>query len=111
VSLEQVRANFDAYGLLDEQVRFLPGWFKDTLPGAPIERIAVLRLDGDMYESTMEALDALYDKVSVGGYVLVDDYGAIEQCKRAVHDFRARRSIEDEIHPVDWTGVYWQRSG
>jgi len=111
VSLDQVKANFEAYGLLDEQVRFLPGWFKDTLPSAPVERIAVLRLDGDMYESTMQALDALYDKVSVGGYVLIDDYGVIEQCRRAVHDFRSARSIQDPLLAVDWTGVYWQRSG
>ena len=50
VSLEQVRANIARYGLLDAQVRFLEGWFKDTLPGAPIEQLAVLRLDGDLYQ-------------------------------------------------------------
>jgi Macrocin-O-methyltransferase (TylF) len=49
-------------------------WFNDTLPDAPIDRLAVLRLDGDMYESTIEALNALYHKVSYGGSVIVDDY-------------------------------------
>jgi SAM-dependent methyltransferase len=55
VSLEDVQSNFSKYGLLDEQVRFLKGWFKDTLPIAPIEQLAILRLDGDWYESTMDA--------------------------------------------------------
>jgi O-methyltransferase len=60
VSLERVQENFRRYGLLDEQVRFLKGWFRDTLPSAPIERLAVLRLDGDLYESAIQALDSLY---------------------------------------------------
>jgi O-methyltransferase len=110
VPLEEVQANFARYGLLDERVRFLPGWFKDSLPTAPIERLAVLRLDGDMYGSTMEALEALYPRLSPGGYVIVDDYGAIAQCKEAVTDFRAANDIIDPMETVDWTGVYWQRS-
>ena len=67
VTLERVRDNFRRYGLLDEQVRFLEGWFRDTLPVAPIERLAVLHLDGDLYESTIQSLECLYDKLSVGG--------------------------------------------
>lgn len=110
ISVEQVKANFAKYGLLDERVRFLKGWFRDTLPTAPIEKLAVIRLDGDLYESTIQALDALYPKLSAGGYVIVDDYGAIEACKQAVHDFRKQHGIHDPIIPVDWTGVYWQRS-
>ena len=89
VSLDRVRDNFRRYGLLDEQVRFLEGWFRDTLPTAPIERLAVLRLDGDMYESTILALESLYDRLSVGGYVIVDDFGSVDGCRQAVHDFRA----------------------
>jgi O-methyltransferase len=57
-------------------VRFLPGWFRETLPSAPIKRLAVLRLEGDLYESTIVALDALYPKLSPGGFAIVDDYGA-----------------------------------
>ena len=110
VPLGEVQANFARYGLLDERVRFLPGWFKDTLPAAPIEQLAVLCLDGDMYGSTMEALEALYPKLSPGGYVIVDDYGAIPQCKEAVTDFRTAHGIIDPMESVDWTGVYWQRS-
>ena len=60
VSLDEVKDNFQRFGLLDEQVAFLPGWFKDTLPQAPIDQLAVLRLDGDMYGSTIETLQALY---------------------------------------------------
>jgi O-methyltransferase len=110
VSVERVKSHFDRYGLLDEQVRFLEGWFRDTLPTAPIEALAVLRLDGDLYESTMDALQALYPKLSPGGYVIVDDYGAIEACRRAVHDFRSAHNIADRIAHVDWTAVYWRRS-
>ncbi len=68
ISEAEVRANFERYGLLDEQVRFLPGWFKDTLADAPIDQIAVLRLDGDLYESTIQSLDALYPACRPGGF-------------------------------------------
>jgi O-methyltransferase len=110
VSLDEVRRNFERYGLLDDQVRFLPGWFRDTLPGAPISKLAVLRLDGDMYESTMVALTALYPRVSPGGYVIIDDY-ALAGCKAAVHDFLDRNDVHADLQSVDWTGVYWRRGG
>ena len=110
ITLERVQDNFRRYGLLDEQVRFLKGWFRDTLPNAPIERLAVLRLDGDLYESTIQALESLYDKLSVGGYVIVDDYGNVAACRQAVHDFRAQRGISDPIQRIDWGGVYWRRT-
>ena len=109
VSLEQVRANLARYGLLDEQVQFLKGWFKDTLPRAPIERLAVVRLDGDMYESTMTAIEALYPKLQPGGFLIVDDYGAVPGCKQAIEDYRARWGITDPIETIDWTGVCWRK--
>lgn len=109
VSLERVKENFARYGLLDEQVRFLPGWFRDTLPSAPIERLAVLRLDGDMYESTIVALRSLYPKVSPGGFVIVDDYGAVPGCRAAVEDFRAHEGVSGDLVTIDWTGVYWRK--
>jgi O-methyltransferase len=109
VCLEQVKANFGRFELLDEQVRFLKGWFRDTLSTAPIEQLAVLRLDGDMYESTIEALVPLYPKLSRGGYVIVDDYGAVAGCRKAVDDYRASEGITEEIRWVDWTGIYWRR--
>jgi len=110
VSVDEVRANFERYGLLDDRVRFLEGWFRDTLPSAPVERLALLRLDGDLYESTMVALEALYDRVSPGGYVLVDDY-ALPTCREAIEDFRRERSIDEPLEHVDWTGAYWRKQG
>lgn len=108
VSLDQVKANFARFNMLDDRVRFLPGWFKDTLPTAPIERLAILRLDGDLYESTINALDALYDKVSPGGFVIVDDYNAVQSCKQAIHDFRGRRGITAMLEPIDHLAVFWR---
>ena len=110
VTLEQVQENFRRYNLLDQHVRFLQGWFKDTLPSAPIERLAVLRLDGDMYESTIQALDALYARLSPGGFVIVDDY-SLAPCAQAIHDFRASHGINDAIIDIDGFSSYWQRTG
>lgn len=110
VGVDEVTRNFERFGLLDDRVRFLEGWFQDTLATAPVEEIAVLRLDGDMYESTWVALESLYDKVPVGGYVIIDDYG-LDQCRAAVDEFRAQRGIVDPLERVDWTGAYWRRAG
>jgi hypothetical protein len=108
VSLEALQAVFKKYGLLDDQVRFLQGMFKDTLPGAPIERISLLRMDGGAGESTMDVLNNLYWKISRGGFLLVDDYGALPTCRAAIHDFRERHKITEQMVPVDWSGVYWK---
>lgn len=108
ISLEQVRSHFDRYDLLDDQVVFVPGWFNDTLPSLPVEKLALLRLDGDMYQSTMETLEALYAKVSVGGYIIVDDY-ILGPCKQAIHDFRARYDVHEPIEAIDGAGVYWRK--
>jgi O-methyltransferase len=109
VSRQQVEDNFRRYGLLDDRVVFVEGWFKDTLPNLPARELALVRIDGDMYESTIDALEALYPKLSPGGYCVVDDYG-LKGCRRAVDDFRARHAIGDEMIKIDWTGVYWRRS-
>ena len=109
VPLEVVKSNFRRYGLLDEQVRFLPGWFRDTLPTLLDQSWAVLRLDGDMYGSTMDALENLYPRLSMGGYVIIDD-GALPACRAAIEDFRARHEIQDPIEQIDWTGCFWKRS-
>jgi len=109
VSQADVEANFRHYGFLDDRVRFLPGWFRDTLPNAPVEQLAVLRLDGDFYESTFVALEALYGKVSPGGFVIIDDYGGVPQCKQAVDDFRADHAIDAPVHPADGSIIYWRK--
>ena len=110
ISLDEVKANFDRYGLLDDQVVFVKGFFDNTLPSLGVPSFAVIRLDGDMYESTYIALECLYPKLSIGGFVIIDDYGTIEQCRNAVTDYRAKFGIQDGIHQVDWTGVWWQKS-
>lgn len=109
VSADEVRANFARYGLLDGQVAFLEGWFQDTLPAAPIERLAILRLDGDLYQSTMDALSSLYPRLSPGGWVIVDDYWNSPPCHHAVNDYRRRNGIEEPIAVVDWSGAAWRR--
>jgi O-methyltransferase len=108
ISLERVQDHFRRFNMLDDRVRFLKGWFADTLPTAPIEKIAVLRLDGDLYSSTMDALQNLYHKVSPGGYVIVDDYYSWPGCQRAVQEYLAAHGHTPDIKPVDWTCCYWQ---
>ena len=111
VPLDAVKQNFARYGMLDAQVEFLEGWFKDTLPSAPIDRCAVIRLDGDMYESTMDALRSLYGKLSPGGFLIIDDFGIPEDtCRRAIHDFRQAHCIQEPIVDIDGRGAYWRRT-
>lgn len=111
IPLEEVRANFARYGFLDDRVSFLPGFFRDTLPSVPVERLAVLRLDGDLYESTFVALESLYDRVSPGGFVIIDDYHSFEPARTATDDFRRDHGIDDPLERVDWTEVFWRKSG
>jgi O-methyltransferase len=108
VSLEEVKQNLARFGLLDEQVRFIPGWFSESLAHAPIQRLALLRLDGDLYSSTMDALNALYLKLSPGGFVIIDDFHSWEPCRRAVTDFLSVNRIQADIQEVDGSAVYWQ---
>ena len=109
VSIEEVKENFSKYDLLDENVEFIKGFFKDSLKNTSINKLSILRLDGDMYESTIQVLHHLYDKVVVGGYIIIDDYGCIPACAKAVDDFRKNRNITTELKTVDWTGRYWKK--
>lgn len=109
VGVEHVKRNFERYGLLDSQTRFLPGWFRDTLPTAPLGPLAMVRLDGDLYESTIDALQPLYPKLSAGGFLIVDDYN-LPMCRQAITDYRRDNGITDEIIPIDDAGVYWRKS-
>ena len=77
VSLETVQDHFRRLGLLDDQVRFVKGWFRDTMPTLTGEQWSVIRLDGDLYESTINVLENLYPNLSPGGYVIVDDYNSL----------------------------------
>ncbi|NDB94994.1 MAG: macrocin O-methyltransferase [Verrucomicrobia bacterium] len=109
VSLEEVKENFSRYGLLDDQVVFIKGFFSQTLPHLEAGPFSLIRLDGDMYESTFIALSYLYPKLAQGGYVIIDDYVAVPQCAHAVQDYRRKMSITAPLQEVDWTAVYWRK--
>jgi O-methyltransferase len=108
-SLDDVRANFARYGLLDDQVTFLQGFFDATLPDAPISKLAILRVDADLYQSTMDVLTTLYAKLSPGGYAIFDDYQNLPDCRRAIDEYRAANGIIEPIQKIDTRAVYWQR--
>jgi O-methyltransferase len=109
VSLQDVRNNFSRYGLLDQQVEFVKGYFDKTLPEAPIPRLSVLRVDADLYESTRVVLQCLYPKLSPGGYAIFDDYQNLPDCRRAIDEYRAANGISEPIHAIDSRAVFWQR--
>jgi hypothetical protein len=109
VPVEVVKNNFKKYGLLDNRVKFIEGYFSETLPKFD-GKLALLRVDGDLYESTVDILNNLYDKVSVGGYIIIDDY-QLGQCELAVQFFRRKRNITDKIENIDGgVGVFWRKT-
>jgi len=108
-SMEEVINNFNEYNISTERVIFRKGWFKDTLPEHEIEKISLLRLDGDYYESTMLSLEHLYPKVTKGGYIIIDDYNAFVYCKKAVDDYRKKMSIDEPIIKIDREAIYWRK--
>ena len=108
VSREEVERNFAKYGLLDDRVVFLKGWFKDTLTSVPTEKLALLRLDGDMYESTLDALGNLYPKLSPGGFCIIDDF-FLGPCRLAVEEYRAAQGIDAEMRVIDTCSAYWRK--
>jgi hypothetical protein len=107
--LEGVRDNFLRYNLLDEEVHFIAGWFAETLPHAPIEKLAILRVDADLYASTCVVLQNLYPKVAPGGFVIVDDYGAFAVCRQAVDEYREKHGIDEPVHFVNESCIYWRK--
>jgi O-methyltransferase len=109
VTRSEVEANYRRYGLLDDRVRFLEGWFSETLPTVADRTWSVIRMDGDMYGSTMDTLTNLYSGLSAGGFIIVDDYFALAPCRKAVEDYRAQNGIVEPIQRIDWTGAYWRR--
>lgn len=110
VSLETVQRNFAKFDLLDDQVVFLKGWFRDTMPLVPSQKIAVLRLDGDMYESTIDPLRHLYDRIPDGGWIIIDDYHVVPAAKAALHDFLASRGETPQLKEIDGVGVFFRKN-
>ncbi len=109
ISLDEVKQNFERFGLLDERVIFLKGWFKDTLLTDKIKKLALVRLDGDMYESTWDSLNALYTKLEKGGFVIIDDYFVNDSCRNAVNDYFKKVKVNHEIKRIDWAGAYFRK--
>ena len=108
VTLDEVKANFARFGL-EEGVEWVPGFFEHSLPPLAPQTWAIARLDGDSYEATDVSLRSLYRGLSVGGYLIVDDYGAVRGCRRAVDEFRDRHGIEEPIEDVDFTCARWRK--
>ena len=105
--------------LLEKKIGYDPaflhyhkGWFQDTLPATAkqVSQIAILRLDGDWYASTKVCLDYLYSKVVKDGFVIIDDYGAYDGCRKAVDEFRASQKINGYLHHIDKVARYWNKS-
>jgi O-methyltransferase len=110
VSLLEVRQHFQRYGLLDDNVRFVEGLFKDSLP-AHRSPLALLRIDGDYYESTLDALRFLYPWLESGGICIVDDFGVYSTCRAAVRKFLKEHDPAAVAQMADWTCAFWMKSG
>jgi hypothetical protein len=109
-SLEEVRHFLiDQLQLESARVIFHQGWFQETLPklGQEPGKIVLLRLDGDWYESTKICLDTLYDRVVMGGVIILDDYYCWEGCKKATDEFLTKRSIVAQLKRIDVDSCYW----
>jgi O-methyltransferase len=109
-SIDGVQSNFSRYGLLDEQVVFVEGYFADTLPELEAESFALIRLDGDLYESTMIALESLYPKLAKGGYCIIDDYYSFSDCSKAVEEYRNQFGINEPVETIDYDAVFWRKA-
>ena len=106
ISKDEVINNFKKYSLYDDSIIFLEGWFNDSLKNNNI-KLSLLRVDGDLYESTITVLEECYKNISNGGVIIVDDYGDFPQCKIAVDEFREKNNISNPIISIDWSGIYW----
>lgn len=109
-SLKGVKSNFARYGLLDDQVVFVKGYFSETLPELDATAFSLIRLDGDLYESTMDALENLYPKLSSGGFCIIDDFSSFTDCRQAVEDYRSDEGITEPMQSVDHHAVFWKKS-
>lgn len=115
VSLETVTSNFK---LIDEDISnivFVKGWFRDTLKDNTIDKISLLRLDGDMYESTVDPINYLYPKINTGGFCIVDDYNPKFGAHHVVNEYRMEYNISDELFIFDGNSAgllsaYWRKS-
>jgi O-methyltransferase len=110
-NLDRVREVLRTAGVDDPAVALVPGWFHETLPTLPANPVALLHVDADWYESVRICLDHLYDRVSPGGFVVLDDFGYWQGCRRAWQEFRQSRGLDVELTPVDGIGVWFRKPG
>jgi hypothetical protein len=108
VPLEEVEDSFARLGC-ERGVAFIPGFFQDTLPTLAGRRWSIIRLDGDTYDATWSGMESLYSGLSVGGYVIVDDYLVLDPCREAIDDYRRAHGISEPIEEVDWNCVRWRK--
>jgi hypothetical protein len=106
--VDEVKQNIERFGLLDDRVRFLVGFFANSLKTLADEQFALVRLDSDSYDSVETSLNELYPRLSLGGILIIDDWHLVG-CKQAVMDYRARHGVRDEIHEHD--GNAWWVKG
>lgn len=119
VSQERFEGNMKRWGAWnDSRIVISKGYFSETLPMSRVDKISFLRLDGDIFVSTWEALEFLYHKVVSGGYIYVDDYGSFEGCREAVDKFRVKHQIyeplryvreENQIKYIMFEAVWWKK--
>ena len=108
--IEKVRKIFHQLGASLEYVKIIAGWFDSTLPSTDLETIALLHIDADWYESVKVVLEALYDRVFEGGFIVLDDYWTWPGCRAAVEDYIREHQIEGVVmENVDRHGVYFQK--
>lgn len=109
--IDNVYKTFNCLNLNMNNVELIKGFFQDTLQIQEnidnIGEIAVLRLDGDWYESTKICLEKLYDKVIEGGIIIIDDYGHWVGAKKATDEFREKNNIKSPLIQTDYTEHYW----
>ncbi len=104
-SVKAVQGHMREWGINSNQLLYHIGWFQDTIPLATkkIKKIAVLRLDGDLYESTKVCLEYLHPLVSKNGYVIIDDY-ALTGCRKAVDEYHLQIGINPKIITIKGGG-------
>jgi O-methyltransferase len=105
----RVRDVLKLVGAKMDRVRIVPGWFQDTFPRVSAQRVALLNIDADWYESVKLCLTTFFDRVVPGGFVSIDDYGHWPGCKKAVDEFLVDRGLVIQLHRVDYTAHWFQK--
>ena len=109
-NIKLVQEVFGKFSYPSENLKIVPGWFDETIVREPIERIVILHIDADWYQSVRTVLELLYSRVVPGGYVVLDDYGLWPGCERAVLDYFAEHEISAAIvRTVGKQGAYFQK--